>query len=327
MGTIVVFPRSGYANRLQTMVSAALMAEELGMDWKVCWLPQDISPVQAEDVFSPDFVRDRVISPIAAQSTYGLTIQSIPRYLHESADRSRVYLAGHDHGEQFYMPQLRDMLAEHTPEVIAIVAGGKFTLQGDRELTNQQATRFRQRRLLAYQGVHLHPEIDEMVAEYRDKHQRYLGLHLRYSDRNTQAPWSWQIEPQVRKLAAAMGVSDIFVASDSMAARDRWIRRLTRSGLSAWGTQPLSLNRREARSALGALVDWRLLAQSTGMVYFRESSFAEEACVASGATEASTALPASAMRGRLIVTRAYAHALVTYPLRHGPLARAGSSTS
>lgn len=321
MGTIVVFPRSGYANRLQTIVSTALLAKEVGLDWKVCWLPQDISPVQADLVFSAEFIQERLISPELAKNEYGLVIENVPRYLHASDDRSRVYLAGHDHGEQFFMPELRRMLNEHSPEVMAIVAGGKFTLNGDRELTSEQARHFRELRYLAYQGVHLHPMIEDEVARYRDRHGQYLGLHLRYSDRNTQAPWFWHIGPEVKRLAADKGLTDVFVASDSITARDGWISRLTRSGFQAWGTQPESMDRHESASALGALVDWRLLAQSSAMTYFQESSFAEEACVASGAFETSAALPASTTRGRLVMLREYGRALVTYPLRHGPLAR------
>lgn len=321
MGTIVVFPRSGYANRLQTIVSASLLADELGMDWKVCWLPQDISPVLAEKVFSVEFVRDRIIDSVLAHKEFGLVVEEVPRYLHASADGSRVYLAGHDRGEQFYMPELRRMLNEHSPEVIAIVAGGKFTINGDRRLSHEQEKRFRQLRFQAYQGVQLHPMIEDEVARYRALHGRYLGLHLRYSDRNAQAPWFWRIGPEVKKLVSETGIPDIFVASDSKTARDSWTSRLTRAGFNTWVTQPESMNRHEAASALGALVDWRILAQSTAMTYFRESSFAEEACVASGAFETSAALSSSAVRGRLVALREYSRAAITYPLRHGPLAR------
>jgi len=321
MGTIVVFPRSGYANRLQTIVSASLLAEELGMDWKVCWLPQDVCPVQAEQVFSAEFVRTRLISPVVAEQGYRLVMEEVPRYLHASARGSRVYLAGHDRGEQFYMPELRGMLETHSPELIAIVAGGKFTLNGDRQLTRQQDRQFRRHRFEAYQALELHPMVEDEVARYREVHGRYLSLHLRYSDRNTQAPWFWRIGPEVQRLSADTGISEVFVASDSMTARDGWVRRLTRAGFDTWVTQPESMNRHEAASALGALVDWRILAQSTAMTYFRESSFAEEACVASGAFETSAALSSSATRGRLVVLREYSRAAITYPLRHGPLAR------
>jgi len=321
MGTVVVFPRSGYANRLQTIVSTALLADELGMDWRVCWMPQDIAPAEANQVFSDGFVGNRIISPELARQDYGLVLEDIPLYLNVSEDRSSVYLAGHARGEQYFMPDLRRVVSEEPREVIAIVAGGKFTLSGDRQLTQQQDERFREARYREYQRLHLHPAIEDEAARYRGLHSEYLGLHLRYSDRNTQAPWSWSIEPAVKSLAERLGISEVFVASDSMSARDRWVDRLRRGGLDAWGSQPQSMDRRNAASAIGALIDWRLLAGSTAMVYFRESSFAEEACVASGAFSASSGLMASTTRERLIRLREYGHALVTYPARHGPLAR------
>ena len=34
---VTVVPLSGYVNRLQAIASAALLADDLGAEWRVCW--------------------------------------------------------------------------------------------------------------------------------------------------------------------------------------------------------------------------------------------------------------------------------------------------
>ena len=109
----------------------------------------------------------------------------------------------------------------------------------------------------------------------------------------------------------------VFIASDSARERERWVSALLQRGLRPWTVRPESVDRSDPISAVGALIDWRILTRSSAMVYFSASSFAEEAAVASGAFDRSIGLAASPSRALWVRGREYATAAATYPTRHG----------
>jgi hypothetical protein len=77
-------------------------------------------------------------------------------------------------------------------------------------------------------------------------------------------------------------------------------------------------------SGQAALTDWRILTRAERLIYFAESTFAEEAAVASSGYDRSIALRASAVRSTLLRARGLAQAAVSYPQRHGWLRRSSS---
>lgn len=317
MTDVLVYPQSGYANRLQAIASSALLAEWLGGRLWVCWEHQQVAAATAEQVFDPAFVATHVVGADEALERWGVRRGDIPLYLTVDADRHRVLLAGHDRGEQHFMPALRSVLDDGSPrDLIVVVAGGKFTLDGGAVLSDQQRREFDERRGAYYRALDLHPDIESRVEEVVAGRGPFLGLHLRYSDRSTQAPMRRRIAPALRRLSDERGLHDLFVASDTPGERDRWHRRAEGLGLHPWSADPGDLPRSDPRSALGALVDWRILGRSQGMVYFAESSFAEEASVASGWHEASIGLAASRVQAWGVRAAEYSRAAVTYPKRH-----------
>lgn len=318
---LFIVPRSGYANRLQAIASAALMAEELGADWHVVWEPQDVAPVEPDVVFHKDFVAERVLSVDELRESRGIDRSQAPLYLNLSADKKTLWLAGHDKGEQFFMPDLRDALRSTTVETVFIVAGGKFTLYGSRVLSPSQADSFMNKRRDFYSALKLHPSIDQAVSLEATKHPHFSAIHLRHSDRDRQAPWRHSTRRAVLALIERDQPDSVFVASDTKSARTNWLDYLTRRGATAWTTSPATMDRGSSSAAIGALIDWRLLGLSHSMVYFKESSFAEEAAVASGYWQRCVALPASRSRRVYVTAVEYSRALVTYPVRHGPLVR------
>ena len=318
---VFIVPRSGYVNRLQAIASAALMAEELGADWRVVWELQDVAPAEASVVFDETFVAERVLSVDELREWRGIERSQAPLYLNLSGDQKTLWLAGHDRGEQFFMPEVREALRLSSLRTIFIVAGGKFSLMGSRVLSPAEATAFRQLRCTFYSELKLNRTIDEAADREARKHSCFSALHLRHSDRDRQAPWRYTTQRAVLALAERDQPKSFFVASDTMSARRYWINFLTRHGAPAWTTSPVTIDRSSSSAAAGALIDWRLLGLARSTIYFSESSFAEEAAIASGNWERSYALPASRSRRLFVTAREYGRAFVTYPTRHGPLAQ------
>lgn len=315
---VVVRPLSGYANRLQAIVSAQLLAAEIQAEFWVDWEPSDVAPVPMDAVMDPAFCRVHARRRSFILNALGVDPAKIEPYLHLDNARGIVTLAGLDLGEQHFMPDLSRMLSR-TPDVHAIVisAGGKFTLSGDSRLTPQQECDFRSARWNAYQRMLFHPEIEDAAEALMQQHPSFMALHLRYSDRSRSSPWRWQIDRALREVASRSDASEIFLASDSFRERQFWLEKVAGLGLTPWTVASLETQRSDPRAAHGALVDWRILSRSAAMVYFSASSFAEEALVASGAFNQSIGLAASAPRRAWMVTRQLADAARTYPDRHG----------
>lgn len=316
MGPIVVIrPQSGYINRLQAIVSAQLMAKELGGQLLVDWEPSPITPVGMDAVLSADFCDRYSISSEEASSRIGLDVRSISRYLQFDERTGAVTLAGMDQGEQHFMPPLRSLLATGNVSAIAISAGGKFTLSGGCRLTPTEQEVFRLRRHALYRALSLQKDVEVAADQYVTKHGEFLALHLRYSDRALESPWQARIAPALRRLHEDSGVSSLFIASDTRKDQDHWIQRAPSLGLRPWCVQDASASRMDVAGAHGAMLDWRLLTRAQASVYFASSSFAEEAAVASGAYSRSIGLRAGPERIVWNKSRKLARDAITYPRR------------
>ena len=300
------------------MASSSVLAEALGARLRICWEPQDVLPVQASQVFSASFCDDRIISAEQAQDEFGATRAGTPHYLHRDQGRGHITLAGHDRGEQAFMPDLQRMLLEPEPtHVIVIAAGGQFLLPGTTPPGSDAHADFRARRKSFYARMPFRNETEEAVDRAIAGRDSFIGLHLRYSDRAHQAPLDRSIRSALRASAEASGITSVFIASDTAAARDRWADESTRLGLDPWFVSHDSLARSNAEGSRAALVDWRVLANAQRLVYFAESSFAVEAAVAGPGFDDSIALGTSRVRMARVRSTEIAKAAATYPRRHG----------
>lgn len=313
---VIVFPRSGYINRLQATASAALLAEDLGADFLVCWEPQSVAASPADSVFSSSFCSTYVRSAQEITTQFGLEFDSLQLYLSHDPDKRSIHLAGHDLGEQHFMEQLRnDVLTAQAGTTLTITAGGNYFLPESGSSLNQQIRDSRIRRGDWYRSLSLHPDIEVPARDVIDSHPAYLALHLRYTDRSLTAPTDRQIETGLVRLTQATGVSSLFVASDVPARRDKWIARSTAMGFSPWTIQHEPIERSDPRSAHPALIDWRVLGSAQAVVYFAQSSFAQEAVVAAGTHATSIGLAASTSRVRLRGVRQVISAAAAWPIR------------
>lgn len=313
---ILLFPRSGYANRLQAMVSAQILARQTNATLHVCWSVQDVAPATPSEIFSMHDSTFSFVAEAEVEKRWGVREKDIPMFLSAQRNRQLLSLAGHSRGEQYFMPELKAYLTDDRPDLIVLIAGGKFTLEGGQVLSQAEQDHFRQQRHLMYSQVRFAPVIEDSAGEATLNNNDFAGLHLRYSDRSREAPWRFSIIPAVKKVTDATRTSSIFVASDSAEERSHWVDKLQRCGLNPWTVTPRSLNRGENQSALDALVDWRILSRTSGMVYFAASSFGEEAAVASGHWSRGVGIPPSKSRSEWVRARGYLKSAWTYPSRH-----------
>ena len=319
---VIVYPLSGYVNRIQAIASAWIISQSIGAEFIVCWQEQEVAPATAHEVFAKSFVDAHIISTSEAGMKFGIDFAEVPYYLTVDELERTVFVRGHDRGEQYFMPQLRAVMAA-MPEIstLVFIAGGKFDALGAGVLDESQAVQFRIRRQAAYQEMQLHPAIEATAREQTHEHGSFLGLHLRYSDRNHQAPTIREINRALVQIWDRSQTNSLFVASDTPSARGSWMRRAKDLGLDAWSFDAQHYPRSDARGAHGALIDWRILGRSQSMVYFAASSFAEEAAVASGHYADSVGLATSVSRSVVVKGRRYVDSLLTYPWRHGWLGR------
>lgn len=314
---VVVFPLSGYINRLQAVASASLLAEELGWECVVVWQPQPVAAAPVTAVFGEDFCRSTVRPMDEVQGQLGFAFSEVPRYLNIHANEGLITLAGHDRGEQVFMSELRKALAEN-PEfhTLVLVAGGHFGFTEDLSPERQEIA-LHHNRSIWYQSVALHDDIEIAARSAIQQNTPYLALHLRYTDRSHQVPSKKQIAQALTQIQEATSTRSLFIASDTPAARDEWVSRAQDLGFQPWFIEHQIWDRADPRSSHPALIDWRVLGHAEALVYFNESSFAYEAAVASGNFERSIGLSPH----KFSKVRASTHGLLlsaaTYPRRHG----------
>ena len=280
MQRVIVVPRNGYINRLQATASASIIADLLGAEMAVCWLPQEAASAARETVFGPDSSLKFVSEPELTE-ILGFGLGLFPHYVNShivSGVGRVVTFAGHERGEQPLMTQLAQELQSRDWHVLVIVAGGRFALEAGSQSNEWDSEEFRSARQSWYQALKLAPEIENSVNSISRK--SFIGMHLRYSDRSHQTPSRTEIRRAVVGLCEQLCVSQVFLASDSVEQREYWQKLLPTLGITPWVLETDS--HIKLAGAQFALADWRALTHSKAIVYFAESSFGYEAAVASG---------------------------------------------
>lgn len=287
---VIVVPRNGYANRLQAWASSSIMAERLGAPLQVAWEPESVAPAEATDLFADSLRDESFILSSQVAELLGRPHQDMPRYVTVDPDRRLVFLAGHDRGEQSFMPELQEILATTASvSTLVIVAGGKFHLPGESD--------FSSKRWRFYSGIDWHPAIQDRLRRNLSTSNAYLGLHIRQTDRSRDAPTPRAIQEALVRLTNLTGVTDLFIAADTPSARAEWTKRASDLDLRSWTSDAESFDRTDQQSGQDAIVDWLLLGKAEAIVYSAASSFGQEAALANVRPDLAQALTApSALR-------------------------------
>lgn len=304
---VVVVPRSGYINRLQAIASSSLVADELGADFHVCWEEQSVAPASAEALFDVNFISEYFISVSDFFLKFGFPCSDVPRYLNYSP--GVISLAGYEHGEQYFMSELESSIQKLSyPTTLLFSAGGNFSWSQPEQAVSARGA--------WYRDLLFADHIEVAASEAVSLHEPYLGLHLRFTDRSHETPLSNEIESAVFKQVEKTGLASIFIASDSLSQRERWVKKLLRAGLNPWFVDPASLDRSSEQAGMAAMIDWNILGNAISSVYFEASSFGHEAAVMAGSTKSSTALPGHPVRRWQSKGRELLGALKDYPRNH-----------
>jgi hypothetical protein len=315
---VLLYPRSGYLNRLQAMASSSILARRLGAEFRVCWETEGVVPEGPELTFDPEFIAELLLPVEIGKETWDRAGTPFPRYLKSIPHEHLIVLSGHDRGEQALMSDLRQAVAEASfGSTLLISAGGKFFLDCDESVDPGWEDFFRTQRHEYYSHMELHPSIEDAANDEVRTRGPFIGLHLRYTDRSHQTPFDRSITKAVLAASRASNISDIFIASDSRAMRDKWVELVSRMGLTPWSRAHSSWDRSTSGSGHAALVDWRILTRAERLVYFAESTFAEEAAVASSGYHRSYPLASSAMRSALVRSQTLGRDFISFPQRHG----------
>ena len=309
---VVVIPRNGYVNRLQAWGSSAALAAEWDAPLSVCWEPEPIAPAAVSDLFESRTLHQWT-STDEVEELCGGPYQELPRYLTHFPERSLVGLAGHDRGEQVFIPELLALVnSVAQPLRVVIIAGGTFGA-----VDEERQRRYRHE---FYRRLPWNSTITDHVAAVIGDNSNFLGLHVRQTDRSRQAPTSRQVMAAVQELKDASGLSSIFVAADTAPALVEWQEILGGMGLHAWTAGTSDHARDSVEAGIAALVEWQILGRSRGLVFSAASSFGAEAAVAAGDVPVFPLSAAPSLQ-RARAARDWLRAGATYPLRHGPLAR------
>lgn len=294
---IVVVPVNGYANRLQAWASASIMAAHFGAATQVCWEIEDVAPAAAPEIFAGDVIRDHFIDPDRVSALLGMPHSNTPRYLSVDQNRGVAFLAGHDRGEQFFVPALiRELNASPEISTLVVAAGGKFHVPDEVD--------FDEKRRHFYNQIGWHSDIVSRLQSTSMAKQPYIGLHIRQTDRSREAPTSRAIERALRTLSRRSGLTHVFIAADTATARTEWTNRAAQLGLTPWTSDAVVFNRHDERSAPDAIVDWLLLGRASGLIYSATSSFGQEAAIMNAHPEWTLPLEASpGLQNRRDLTR------------------------
>ena len=312
MRRVVIVPRNGYVNRLQALISAQILAGEIDAELELAWLAQPAAPSAVDSVLDVAGFPGRLAGSDFSLPG-GTQFNDVPVGITPIGESS-LLVAGGLAGEQVLMPELRRELAGPA-KTLVIVAGGKFWLRGDAVLSSTGAREFRLERQSAYQRLRLNIFIEEQARKtIAQLPESFIGLHLRFGDRNWQAPSKRRLRKTMHYLHAH-ACRDVYVAGDDAQQIREWSTWLKNHEWRVW------TNSNDASSALSprtpeALVDWRVLGAASRVVYFSESSFGEEAAVASRRYDLSVPLEPSRMRALRLTSLWHARNALTYPSRH-----------
>ena len=207
--------------------------------------------------------------------------ESLPRFLWSDEQRGVVFLAGHDRGEQVFMPQLRAVLlgADH-PMTLVVVAGGLFDItskpvSGRSEFVEQRREFYRE---LRWSGA-VHALASSSPAKVP-----FNAVHIRTTDRSREAPTPRSIGAALKQLRRESEIDPLFIAADTSEGRDIWSAHAASLGFAPWSLPTVDFDRASISAEVSAAADWLLLSQSVSTIYPAASTFSSEATVASGGT-------------------------------------------
>jgi hypothetical protein len=180
---------------------------------------------------------------------------------------SKLYL-WHPLGEQYFLSKMSRIIQQGNLDLVHIRSGGEFGL-------GTKSRRESNRREI-YSQFRWDPEIihaHEKLGLPRD----YVGLHIRLTDLAKYAPHHDQILRALRRVTRKLGITSIFLATDTRDAEIMWRRTLDEIGFEAFFQPRKDFGRKTYQDLVQASVDFLSLSNSNAMIFSEVSSFGKEA--------------------------------------------------
>ncbi len=251
------------------MGSSFDLARYFNINLSVVWLPEELAAAKKEILFDNYFINKFFIEEEYVQHKLNVKLDSICEGLHVDSDKNIITLRGSNLGEQHFMPKVKDLFnnPKYKDYTLIIKAGGNFTL-------NNQHTFFNNKRDF-YKSIDFHPQILENVGNPLFA-ERYLGLHLRNTDRALDSPTINQIIKSLLILSKKSSCQTVYISYDNFIEFATLNKKLKRLNFNVISSDPPDLDRRQPQAGVWALVDFLLLSRSISQIYHVKSSFSQE---------------------------------------------------
>lgn len=256
---------------MRAMAAGLGLAEMLGRPFEVLWEPYDGAATSWSDLFEQPQQFAFISSHEAKQR--GVVSVDLPLYFSES--ERLITLRGYDIGEQCFINEVVERAKEHPSRLVVIGAGNFFHPMAKNKAQLDSLTQSHRIRLL--QMVRYRSPIKALAKSYRPAN-RFLGLHLRGSDRRKEAASPARLMAKAIALAKRRRLNDIFVCADSVELRAQAANRLREEGFEVFLDDFLP-SRGNVEGEIHAVADFINLQHASAIVGPEASTFSTEAAL------------------------------------------------
>jgi len=238
--TLIVQPVNGLMNRFRSLASASILAEFTNRKFLVNWTPECSCNVNLQDIVEDGYFEN------------GYSVNRNNCYYHSGPERS---------SEQQFINEMINA----QQEIMYLLAGGNFIPTG------MSVSEFNNKKSAFYRNIPFTKRIKNESGEFISKHENYIGMHLRITDRSKWSPNLEYVESIISK-----SDSKFYICSDD--------RSVIASLKSKFGNKIVSfnvtdLNRGTPECIIQSTIEWLILANSSQIYYSLGSSFSYEACI------------------------------------------------
>lgn len=279
---IVLMPINGLVNRIRSMASAYILAEQKDLDLDFIWADSEVMNCAPQELFSREFChkyfgRNSLDAEYEALS--GIDVETF----FESG--KYLILAGGRTGEQAYMDRiLKRLKSKSNINTILMKSGGLFHACA---ITNcSDCKEFQSGRARFYSTLGMSTSVMKEVELIKMKlGDSYYGLHLRQTDKSRDERVSIKrIIRAMRNDSAKNGfasneVPSVFLCGDDKSGLEEASYILDKFGLNNFFRSEINFNRETAQNAISAYADWLTLSRAKKIFFYGNTSFSYEAAV------------------------------------------------
>lgn len=275
---IVAIPRNGIGNRLQMLASAYILARNLNADLEVHWTKQAVFRSSFNDIFE----EIPCASVFEDSGNEEKSKFDLPQFTNYEKAANRVTMKNLRLGDQFFMPELKQILSQSSKETdVWVESGEKFSINEGRSFFD--SLEFRAARLEFYNQIKFNPQIIEKFNLIsKETGPKYWAVHIRGNDRNSESISNPKILNQLAKKQKYLrSVSaTVFIASDDVGRGQDLAASLTQEGYKVIFDPNKNRNRLSSEEAQESVVDWLGLKNASSVVSYGGTTYSYEAVVA-----------------------------------------------